>query len=60
MLVKKDQVCQQFTEIDVGGTTRASATCVRGMCQLEQHFSTTDMSCGMLRSRLGVDKARKL
>ena len=23
MLVKKDQVWQQFTEIDVGGTTRA-------------------------------------
>ena len=29
MLVKKDQVWQQFTEIDVGGTTRAQCN----MCE---------------------------
>ena len=55
MLVKKTQVWQQFTGIDVGGTTRAR--CNRGMsCQLERHFSTTGMNYGMLRSSLGVDK----
>ena len=57
MLVKKTK----FAEIDVVELPEPSATCVRGMsCQLERHFWTMGMSYGMLRSRFGVDKARKL
>ena len=59
---KKDQVWQHFTEIDVGGTTRAQCN----MCERDvvpagtALLGTMGMSYGMLPSRLGVDKARKL
>ena len=54
---KKVQVWQQFTEINVGGTTRAQCNMYERDVPAGTALLDMGMCYGILRSRLGVDKA---